>query len=92
MPTYDYKCPACGHRFECFQPMTDPEADCPICGAKAKRLISAGAGLLFKGSGFYITDHRSAEYKRKADQDKAPLADADNGKSKEPTAVKVNSK
>jgi putative FmdB family regulatory protein len=90
MPTYDYKCPACGHRFENFRPMADPEADCPICGTKAERLISAGAGFLFKGSGFYITDHRSSEYKRKADQDRTPSVDT--GKEKEQTATKVNSK
>ena len=89
MPTYDYKCPGCGHRFESFRPMTDPEADCPICGSKAKRLISAGAGFLFKGSGFYITDHRSPEYKRKADQDKASTVNA--GKEKKPAAANVNS-
>jgi putative FmdB family regulatory protein len=90
MPTYEYKCPACGHRFESFRPMTDPEADCPVCGVKAERLISAGVGFLFKGSGFYITDHRSEEYKRKADQEKT--SSADTSKSKELKAAKANSK
>lgn len=90
MPTYDYKCPACDQRFESFRPMTDPEADCPLCGSKAERLISAGAGFLFKGSGFYITDHRSSEYKKKADQDRTPSVDT--GKEKEQTVAKVNSK
>ena len=70
MPTYDYKCPGCGHRFEQFRPMTAPDTNCPICGKKAKRLISAGSGFLFKGSGFYETDHRSNEYKRKAEQER----------------------
>jgi putative FmdB family regulatory protein len=68
MPTYEYKCTACGHTFEKFQSITaEPIKRCPHCGkAKAKRLISAGAGLIFKGSGFYITDYRDAGYKDKA--------------------------
>ncbi len=70
MPTYDYKCPECGKRFEDYLPMSDPETECPVCGAKAERLISPGAGFLFKGSGFYITDYRSSEYKKRAAADK----------------------
>ena len=68
MPTYDYKCSACGHAFEQFQSITaDPIKRCPQCGkAKVKRLIGTGAGLIFKGSGFYITDYRDAGYKEKA--------------------------
>lgn len=67
MPTYDYQCSRCGHRFEELQSMTDPHLEvCPECGGPLKRLIGAGAGLLFKGSGFYITDHRSKEYRKKA--------------------------
>jgi len=77
MPTYEYKCAACGHTFEKFQSiMAEPIKRCPSCGkAKAKRLISAGAGLIFKGSGFYITDYRDAGYKDSA------KADSDAGKS-----------
>jgi putative FmdB family regulatory protein len=77
MPTYEYKCTACGHTFEKFQSiMAEPIKRCPVCGkAKAKRLISAGAGLIFKGSGFYITDYRDAGYKDSA------KADSDAGKS-----------
>jgi putative FmdB family regulatory protein len=57
MPTYDYQCPE-GHVFEKFQKMTDkPRAKCPVCGRTASRKISGGAGLVFKGSGFYITDY-----------------------------------
>ncbi len=57
MPTYDYRCPA-GHEFELFQKITDkPRARCPSCGKPASRKISGGAGLVFKGSGFYITDY-----------------------------------
>ena len=57
MPTYEYRCPD-GHRFEKFQKMTDKvRAKCPVCGKPAERMISGGAGLVFKGSGFYITDY-----------------------------------
>jgi putative FmdB family regulatory protein len=57
MPTYEYQCPE-GHVFEKFQKMTDkPRAKCPVCGKSATRKISGGAGLVFKGSGFYITDY-----------------------------------
>lgn len=58
MPTYDYKCPS-DHIFEVFQGINEePAAVCPHCGKPAKRLLSAGAGLMFKGSGFYITDYK----------------------------------
>jgi putative FmdB family regulatory protein len=66
MPTYEYRCPE-GHEFERFQRMSDePVADCPTCGRAAQRQISVGGGLLFKGQGFYITDYRSADYKKQA--------------------------
>jgi putative FmdB family regulatory protein len=59
MPTYEYKCDACGHAFEKFHSMTaEPIRKCPACKKnKVKRLIGTGAGLIFKGSGFYITDY-----------------------------------
>jgi putative FmdB family regulatory protein len=64
MPTYEYRCQN-GHVFERFQSMTEAPIDvCPECDAPAERLLSAGAGLLFKGSGFYITDYRSESYKK----------------------------
>ena len=67
MPTYDYRCRECGRDFEVFQRMSDkPGASCPDCGHGAERLISGGAGFLFKGDGFYITDHRSEEYRKRA--------------------------
>lgn len=57
MPTYEYRCEA-GHSFERVQKMSDkPVAKCPVCGAKASRVISGGQGVIFKGSGFYITDY-----------------------------------
>lgn len=67
MPTYEYRCPSCGNEFEKFQRMSDePVAECPACGAGSERKLSGGAGLLFKGSGFYITDYRSDSYKKAA--------------------------
>jgi putative FmdB family regulatory protein len=67
MPTYDYRCLSCKHEYEAVQKMSDPPRKrCPKCGKKVERLIGAGAGLLFKGSGFYITDYRSSEYQAKA--------------------------
>jgi len=78
MPTYEYRCDACRHEFEKFQSITSaPIKKCPKCGKnKVKRLISSGAGLIFKGSGFYITDYRDAGYKDKA---KADSGDAGGG-------------
>jgi len=59
MPTYEYKCTKCNNHFELFQKITDsPVEVCPVCKGKVKKLISGGAGLIFKGSGFYITDYK----------------------------------
>jgi putative FmdB family regulatory protein len=64
VPTYEYVCDACGHALEIFQPMSEaPKKKCPRCGkSKLARRIGAGAGFLFKGSGFYLTDYRSKSY------------------------------
>jgi putative FmdB family regulatory protein len=72
MPTYDYHCEACGHQLEMFQSISEsPKRKCPRCGrSKLKRRIGAGAGIIFKGSGFYQTDYRSDSYKQAADSDK----------------------
>lgn len=70
MPTYEYRCSSCQHEFEKFQRMSEePVAECPKCGASSERRLSGGAGLLFKGSGFYITDYRSDSYKKAAKSD-----------------------
>ena len=70
MPTYEYECLDCDTRFDLFQSITeDAIEECPTCGGKVKRLIGAGAGLIFKGSGFYITDYRSEGYKESAKKD-----------------------
>ncbi len=61
MPTYEYKCDDCGHVFEEFQSIKeDPISKCPQCGGKVQRLIGPGAGLIFKGSGFYLTDYKKS--------------------------------
>jgi putative FmdB family regulatory protein len=71
MPTYEYKCFDCGTRFERFQSMTEEAIqDCPECKGKVKRLIGAGAGLIFKGSGFYTTDYRDGSYKEAEKKDR----------------------
>lgn len=72
MPTYDYKCGACEHEWEVFHSIkAKPIRKCPACGKlKAKRQIGPGAGIIFKGSGFYETDYRSDSYKKGAAADK----------------------
>jgi putative FmdB family regulatory protein len=66
MPTYEYECPKCENKFDVFQKITDDAgAKCPKCKSKAKRLISGGTGIIFKGSGFYATD-----YKKKTSNEK----------------------
>ena len=61
MPTYDYKCEDCGYIFERFQNITeDPLADCPKCSGRVKRMIGTGAGVIFKGTGFYQTDYKNS--------------------------------
>ena len=71
MPTYEYLCEACGHEFELFESIkAKPTNACPKCSKKkAQRRISGGAGLLFKGAGFYTTDYRSSSYKSSAKSD-----------------------
>jgi putative FmdB family regulatory protein len=90
MPTYEYVCEKCGHQFEKFQSMADkPLAVCPkeLCGQKrwgkgrVKKLISSGAGLIFKGSGFYITDYRSEKYKEAAKKDAPATTSTSDSKS-----------
>jgi putative FmdB family regulatory protein len=85
MPTYQYQCAACKHDFEELQSMKDePLTKCPKCKKKKlQRLIGTGAGLLFKGSGFYITDYRSEGYKSaaKADAGSSTKGDSSTGKS-----------
>jgi len=67
MPTYEYECKSCGHRFDCFQSIKDePLKICPKCSKELRRLIYGGSGIIFKGNGFYITDKGSAGGKTEA--------------------------
>jgi len=82
MPTYEYECPE-GHTFEKFQKMTDkPRTKCPVCGKLATRKISGGAGLVFRGSGFYITDYgKDGKGPRKAESESPPAEKTSESKS-----------
>ncbi|MBZ0199284.1 MAG: zinc ribbon domain-containing protein [Ignavibacteriaceae bacterium] len=83
MPTYEYKCLSCNDRFELFQSMTaEPIKKCPKCSGEVKRLIGAGAGPIFKGTGFYQTDYKNsstknstAEKKEKSESTKPPVSE-----------------
>lgn len=101
MPTYDYSCDACKHEFEVFESiMAEPQTKCPKCKKKKlRRLFGAGAGLVFKGSGFYQTDYRSDSYKKAASADKPADSSSDSkstseskGESKPATPAKAESK
>ena len=94
MPTYDYKCRACDARWDEFQPITaEATKTCPTCGkAEAERVIGAGAGILFKGSGFYQTDYRSGDYKKKAEADKKASEPKKEGKSEKKAGSESGSK
>ena len=84
MPTYRYECQTCGHTLEAFQSMTERALrKCPACGKlKLQRLIGAGAGLIFKGAGYYETDYRSASYQAGASGDSTKSGDSkDSAKS-----------
>lgn len=83
MPTYEYKCNACGHHFEKFQSITaEPIRICPVCGkAQVKRLLTGGSGLIFKGSGFYITDYKNS----KKQEDKKPQNNKQKKENKKPS-------
>ncbi|WP_009962705.1 FmdB family zinc ribbon protein [Verrucomicrobium spinosum] len=84
MPTYEYECTTCGHQFETVQSMKDPHLkDCPQqeCAGPVKRKIGRGAGLIFKGTGFYITDYRSDSYKAAAKQDSASSSSSSSSSS-----------
>lgn len=93
MPTYEYKCDACGNTFERFQSITSaPIKKCPRCGKnKVRRLIGIGSGMIFKGSGFYTTDYRDASYKDKAKAD-SPADSSGETKPAEKSETKTETK
>ncbi|MDI6786012.1 MAG: zinc ribbon domain-containing protein [bacterium] len=73
MPTYEYSCNYCGNLFEELQNiLSEPVANCPSCSSKAKRLISKNVNFVFKGPGFYTTEYRSEDYKKKVKEEKEP--------------------
>lgn len=84
MPTYEYACTSCDHTFERFESITaKPNPLCPQCNKrKAKRNISGGGGLIFKGSGFYTTDYRSSSYSSDAKKDTSSTSDSSSSTSK----------
>src|SRR5262245_13583183 len=95
MPTYEYECDACEHRFDEFQSMSEaPLKKCPQCGKpKLRRLFGAGAAVIFKGSGFYQTDYRSESYKSaaEADQESAKPAEKNGTDGKADSVAKEKS-
>lgn len=94
MPTYDYLCDNCGHEFEKFQSITaSPLRKCPKCSKmKLQRLIGSGAGVIFKGSGFYETDYRSDSYNKGKDAEKPKSKDTKDKKSESKTESKSETK
>jgi putative FmdB family regulatory protein len=93
MPTYEYRCPECGNEFEKFGKMSDPPVtECPNCQAEAQRKISGGAGLVFKGSGFYITDYRGEGYKKAAEGDKSGGGSSSSESRSDASSAKAESK
>jgi len=92
MPTYEYKCLGCDRRFDVFQSMTaDPLTECDVCHGQLKRLIGAGAGIIFKGSGFYATDYRSDSYRQSAKTDNTATSTTPTATPAAPAASKDSS-
>ena len=101
MPTYEYACQKCGQNFDAFQSMRDQAYEiCPkeLCRqarwgkGKVKRLLGTGAGLIFKGSGFYITDYRSNSYKEAAKKESAPASSGEKSGAEGGAGAKTESK
>jgi putative FmdB family regulatory protein len=94
MPTYDYRCDACENEFEVFEPMSaEPQKKCPKCKKnKLRRLFGAGAGLIFKGSGFYQTDYRSESYKKAAEAEKPKADTTEKSSSDSSSSTKTEAK
>lgn len=92
MPTYDYECTKCGKRVEVFHGMTEePQLQCEECQTPLRKLIGAGAGIIFKGSGFYCTDYRSKDYQQKARKEAGGPATEQSGDSQPASGAKDSS-
>lgn len=88
MPTYEYRCTLCQHRFEAFQKMSDaPITTCPQCAGPVQRLMGAGMGLIFKGSGFYITDYKKTNSSTASSSH--PPASSESSQNKESAGAKT---
>ncbi|MCX7018669.1 MAG: FmdB family zinc ribbon protein [bacterium] len=94
MPTYEYECQDCGEHFEYFQSIkAAPKTKCEACGGRLQRLLSAGSGLIFKGSGFYITDYKKSDGsagKNTNGVEQTKTADSADGAKTEPTAASTD--
>ena len=87
MPTYEYECKSCSHTFEAFQGMNDePIKVCPECGKEVRRLINGGMGIIFKGSGFYVTDKGGKGSSQSSAKSKNNTGKSDSGNEKSPAA------
>ncbi len=90
MPTYEYRCRKCDHEFELVQKMSDePLKTCPECRGRVKRLIGSGAGIIFKGNGFYCTDYRSDGYRKAAAKDTKSATEKSTGDAKKSKETKT---
>lgn len=93
MPTYGYKCPKCGHEYDVFQKMSDTNRPkCPKCGTRGGRVISGGAGVVFKGSGFYETDYKRASASSKPSDESKKSETTKTEKSETKTETKTETK
>ena len=93
MPTYEYKCLKCRRHFDRFQSMSAPPVKrCPACRGKVKRVLGVGAGIIFKGSGFYATDYRSATYSSQAKKDTEGVGNVKKDDGKPPASGEVKAK
>lgn len=93
MPTYDYECEACNHKFELYQSISaEPEKTCPQCKKKKlRRLIGTGGAVMFKGTGFYQTDYRSDSYKKAASSDTKSTSSDSSSASSTPSSTSKKS-
>ena len=88
MPTYEYECPTCRKTFDVFQSITaKPLRTCPTCKGKVRRRIGTGAGILFKGTGFYQTDYRSENYRKKAREESGKASESSSAAKKTDSAA-----